>query len=60
MTHYLAGAIDLSRAAELLQTPALDLRTRFLRLDVPFRGQPAGVGEVPSDGANSASWLAEG
>jgi hypothetical protein len=60
MTHYLAGAIDLSRAAELLETPPLDLRTRFLRLDVPFRGEPAGVNKAHSDDTHGASWLAEG
>jgi predicted HTH domain antitoxin len=36
MAHYLAGAISLGRAAELLELPWLDLRTRFVRLDVPL------------------------
>jgi hypothetical protein len=41
--HYLAGAMSLGRAAELLGLPWLDLRTRFLRLDVPVRVAPADV-----------------
>ena len=36
LAHYLAGAISLRRAAELLELPALDLQTRFQRLDVPL------------------------
>jgi predicted HTH domain antitoxin len=36
LAHYLAGAISLGRAAELLELPALDLQTRFQRLDVPL------------------------
>ena len=49
MTHYLAGAISLSRAAELLQLPWLDLRTRFIRLDIPIRNAPLGTDEIASD-----------
>jgi antitoxin (DNA-binding transcriptional repressor) of toxin-antitoxin stability system len=59
MTHYLAGAIELDRAAELLQTPALDLRTRFLRLDVPLRRETAATEEGGND-ERSAAWFAEG
>ncbi len=40
LAHYLAGAVSLGRVAELLGLPWLDLRTRFLRLDVPLRGAP--------------------
>ena len=36
LAHYLAGAISLGRAAELLELPALDLQARFQRLDVPL------------------------
>ncbi|UCG23645.1 MAG: hypothetical protein JSW55_16110 [Chloroflexota bacterium] len=63
MTHYLAGAIELGQAAELLQTPTLDLRTRFLRRDVPLRREAAEVDEVDeSRGGDEpvAAWLAEG
>jgi len=41
VAHYLAGEISLGRAAELLNTSWLDLRTRCIRLDVPLR--PSGV-----------------
>lgn len=37
LAHYLAGAISLGRAAELLELPALDLQARFQRLDVPLK-----------------------
>ena len=36
LAHYLAGAISLGRAAELLELPAFDLQARFQRLDVPL------------------------
>ncbi len=35
LAHYLTQAISLGRAAELLETPWVDLRLRFARLDVP-------------------------
>ena len=35
LAHYLAGAISLGRAAELLNLSVLDLQFRFQRLDVP-------------------------
>ena len=49
LAHYLAGAISLARAAELLDLPWLDLRTRFLRLDVPLRPAPSSQDEVRAD-----------
>ena len=49
LAHYLAGAISLGRAAELLEFPWLDLRTRFLRLDVPLRTAPSDVTEAQAD-----------
>jgi predicted HTH domain antitoxin/antitoxin (DNA-binding transcriptional repressor) of toxin-antitoxin stability system len=36
LAHYLAGAISLGRAAELLGLSLLDLQFRFQRLDVPL------------------------
>ena len=47
--HYLAGAISLSRAAELLGLTWLDLRTRCLRLDVPLHTAPATLDEARAD-----------
>lgn len=47
--HHLAGAISLSRAAELLGSTWLDLRTRCLRLDVPLSMAPATLDEARAD-----------
>jgi len=46
LAHYLADAISLSRAAELLNLPSFDLRMRFVRLDVPLRLGPATIEEA--------------
>ena len=46
LAHYLADAISLSRAAELLGLPSFDLRIRFVRLDVPLRLGPATLEEA--------------
>ena len=56
LAHYLAGAISLSRAAELLQLPWLDLRTRFLRLDIPIRTAPKDADEIAADLRNAANY----
>ena len=40
LAYYLAEEISVNRAAELLDLSWLDLRTRFLRLDVPLRTAP--------------------
>lgn len=40
MTYYLADAISLGKTAELLDLPWLDLRTRFIRLDIPIKLGP--------------------
>jgi antitoxin (DNA-binding transcriptional repressor) of toxin-antitoxin stability system len=37
LAEYLAKTISLSRAAELLNLPVLDLRLRFIRLGIPLR-----------------------
>jgi prevent-host-death family protein len=59
LAYYLAEEISLSRAAELLGLPWLDLRTRFLRLDVPLRTVPADLAEAQTDVADAAAWLEE-
>jgi hypothetical protein len=56
LAHYLAGAISLGRAAELLGLPWLDLRTRFLRLDVPLRTAPADLSEAQADIKVAEAW----
>ena len=46
LAYYLQEGISLARAAELLSLPWLDLRSRFVRLDVPVLTgpeSPAGV-----------------
>ena len=59
LAHYLAGAISLARAAELLELPWLDLRTRCLQLDVPLRPAPADLGEARADVASAVAWAAQ-
>jgi predicted HTH domain antitoxin len=59
LAHYLAGAISLGRAAELLGLSWLDLRTRFLRLDVPLRAAPANLAEAQADAEAAKSWAQE-
>lgn len=54
--HYLSGSIGLARAAELLEMPWLELRTRCLRLDVPLRAAPGDATEVAADMAAGADW----
>ena len=56
LAHYLAGAINLGRTAELLEIPWLDLRTRFQRLDVPLRTAPVDVEEARSDVQAAREW----
>jgi len=58
LANYLSENISLSRAAELLELPWLDLRTRFIRLDVPIRTAPADLDEARQDVANLTTWLA--
>lgn len=56
LAHYLAGAISLGHAAELLEFPWLDLRTRFLRLDVPLRTVPSDTAEAKADVEVAEAW----
>jgi predicted HTH domain antitoxin len=56
LAHYLAGAISLGRAAELLELPWVDLRTRFQRLDVPLRVAPSDLQEARLDVEVAQAW----
>lgn len=56
LAHYLAGSISMSRAGELLGIPWLELRTRFMRLDVPVRTAPADADEAADDVAAAESF----
>jgi len=49
LAHYLTGSISVTRAAELLGLSWLDLRTRFVRLDVPLRAAPSDLAEARAD-----------
>lgn len=53
MAFYLAEQINLSRAAELLSLPALDLRMRFVRLNIPLRLGATSTEEVDEDIQNA-------
>ncbi len=56
IAHYLAGSISLSRAADLLNLTWLELRTRFLRLDIPARTAPGRPDEIAVDLENAAAF----
>ncbi len=58
LAHYLAGAISLGRVAELLGLSWLDVRTRFLRLDVPLRAAPVDLSEAQTDLEAAEAWPA--
>ena len=57
LAYYLAEEISLARAADLLDLPPLDLRTRFLRLDVPLRMGPASADEARAEVTALAAWF---
>lgn len=59
IAHYLVGALSLSRAAEYLNLPWLDLRTRCLRLDIPLRTAPATPNEIARDIENAAAFTTD-
>lgn len=59
MAHYLAGAISLGRAAELLQLSWLELRLRCLRLDIPLHTAPDTLDELIADVENAAAAAAD-
>ncbi len=59
ITHNL-GRYCRGQAAELLDLPWIDLRTRFMRLDIPLRTGPADLDEAQAEVANLAAWLEHG
>ena len=54
--HYLAEAISLSRASELLEMAPSTLRARFDRLEVPRRIAPSGQEEASRDVQTVLNW----
>lgn len=59
IAYYLEEGISLGRAAELLGFPWLDLRTRFLRLDVPILVGPDQPDEVLAELRAIKRWESE-
>ncbi len=59
IAHYLAGSINLGRAAELLGLSWFDLRERFQRLDVPLRLGPETVEEAKEEVRALREWMSE-
>ncbi len=49
MAYYLADAITLARAAELLELSSLDLRLRFVHLEVPLRIGPQTIEDARAE-----------
>ena len=56
LAHHVGGAISLARDAELLGLPWLDLRTRFLRLDVTLRSGPADLADARAEVDAALAW----
>lgn len=56
LAHYLAEAISLSRASELLEMAPDTLRARFDRLEVPRRIAPSGREETNRDVQTALNW----
>jgi len=56
LAHYLAEAISLSRASELLEMAPNTLRVRFDRLEVPRRIAPSGQEETNRDVQTALNW----
>ena len=56
--HYLAEAISLTRASELLEMAPSTLRARFDRLEVPRRIAPSGQEEASRDVQTASNWPA--
>jgi prevent-host-death family protein len=59
LAYYLGEGISLGHAAELLELPWLDLRARFLRLDVPILAGPDQPAEVLAEINAIKKWEAE-
>ena len=57
LAYYLADEISLARTAEILGLTWLDLRSRFIRLDVPLRAAPSSQSEARDDIESAAAWF---
>ena len=54
---YLDRQVNLGKAAELLGTSALELRSRFLKLGIPLRMGPADLAEARAEVGAIRSWF---
>jgi prevent-host-death family protein len=56
IAHYLAESISLSRAAELLDIPWLDLRSRLHRVGLPVRIGPENIADLRAEMDALTKW----
>ena len=56
---YLDEEINLGKAAELLDLHELELRDRFISLDIPLRIGPSDKAEARAEGEALNSWFSE-
>ncbi len=56
---YLDQQISLSKAAELLDMPTLELRARFAQLGIPLRSGPADLAEAKAEVEALRHWSAQ-
>jgi predicted HTH domain antitoxin len=56
IAHYLAGALSLGRAAELLELPWADLRARLSRLGLPILLGPENISELQAEMDALTKW----
>ncbi len=56
IAHYLAGSISLSRAADLLGLPWLNLRTRLHRVGLPVRIGPENIDDLRAEMDALTKW----
>ena len=56
IAHYLAGSISLSKAAELLGLPWLDLRSRLHRAGLPVRIGPENIADLRAEMDALTKW----
>ncbi len=56
VAHYLAGSISLSRAAELLGLPWLNLRSRLHRVGLPVRIGPENIDDLRAEMDALTKW----
>ena len=56
---YRDAQINLGKAAELLSLPEIELRQRFIELEIPLRVGPADLAEARAEVEAVRAWFAE-